>query len=261
MSYKPYSIRTPDFDVLSGGIRVLWGLFGYLLAKGQLVVTNSKWNTDFIGIYPEIFHGNELGAKKVIRYILNKPSVMASYGIAGPSTQELKATSDEIYVFSKIYDTFGVDEEHLLFLPILNLHLFKDQKRRRDKTCYFVGKGKDLGLHPKDAIRIDRSNSSDQQELADLLNTCSVMYSYENPTAMVEIARLCGCRVVFFPEGAATKFTKKQLEEDYEPGMMGVSFGLKEENQLDIKAFRERYISLIKTFEKKLDRFIVYTQV
>lgn len=257
-SYIPYSISTPDFNPVSGGIRVMWGLFGHLLARGQLAATNVRWHTRFTAIYPEITHGNPLEGHKVVRYILNKPGVMASYGVPGPTTYE---KSDEIYVFSKIYDTFNVDEEHLLFLPILNMQVFKDQKRFRNKTCYFVGKGKNLKLHPPDAIQIDYRVSIDQQVLADTLNTCSVMYSYENPTAMVEIARLCGCRVVFYPQGAATNFTRKQLTNDYEPGMDGVSFEKDEQAELDVPLFRSKYANLMDVFNKKLTRFIDHTQV
>jgi len=258
MKYSPYSIWTPEFDPLSGGIRVMWALQGYLLAKGQIALTNVKYPQDFVAIYPEIVHGNPLEAKKIVRYILNKPGVMASYGVTGPTVFE---KTDEIYVFSKIYDTFGVDDDHLMFLPVLNLHIFKDYKRARFSTCYFVGKGKDMGVHPKSSIKIDRTNSSDQGELADLLNTCSVMYTYENPTAMNEIARLCGCRVVYLAEGASLQYSRKELTELYEPGMDGVSFGQEEEIELDVKAFRDKYKGLIATFEKTLDRFITRTQL
>lgn len=257
MSYKPYSIWTPEFNPISGGIRVMWGLFGHLLAQGQLAVTNASWHTKFTAIYPEIAHGNPLNAPRVVRYILNKPGVMASYGVPGPTNFD---PEDEIYVFSRIYDTFGVDDDHILFLPILNLHIFQDQKRNRTKTCYFKGKGTNLRLHPEDAIEIDARIAIDQQLLADTLNTCSVFYTYENPTAMVEIARLCGCRVVYFPQGASTNYTQKQLTELYEPGMDGVSFEKDEEIQLDTKLFREKYVSLMSVFQKRLTRFIDHTQ-
>ena len=254
--YKPYSIWTPEFDPLSGGIRVMWGLFGWLLTKGQLAITNGKWKTPFTAIYPEITHGNPLEGQKVIRYILNKPGVMRSYGIPGPMVFD---KTDEIYVFSKLYDTFGVDDEHLMFLPILNLHIFQDQKRNRKNTCYFVGKGKDLGLHPKSAIKIDRKNQTDQEQLADVLNTCTIMYTYENPTAMVELARLCGCKVVFFSKGASTNYTEDQLTFEYEPGMEGV--GWNKEVDFDYMKFRRTYYNLLKVFEEKLERFISHTQV
>lgn len=255
-NYYPYSIYTPEFDPTSGGIRVMWGLLGWLLAKGQLAVANARWHTPFNAIYPEIIHGNPFGSERVVRYILNRPGVMASYGVPGPQS----FGDDEIYVFSRIYDTFNVDDEHILFLPILNLHIFKDYKRNRTQTCYFVGKGTDQNLHPADSIPITREFAQDQQQLAELLNNCHTMYTYENPTAMNEIARLCGCKVVFFPEGSATPYTKKELETLYEPGMQGVAFGRDDSVQLDVKKFRKTYIELIREFEKKLDTFIIHTQ-
>lgn len=258
MIYKPYSIFTPDFNPVSGGIRVMWGLFGHLLAKGQLAVTNASWHTPFTAIYPEITHGNPLNGQKVVRYILNKVGFMASYGVTGPTSFD---PSDEIYVFSRIYDTFGVDDEHILFLPILNTHIFKDYKKKRPNTCYFVGKGRDVGLHPQTAIKLDRAIASDQGGLAEFLNTCSVMYTYENPTAMIEIARLCGCRVVFFPQGSSTNYTREQLTTLYEPTMDGVSFEKDEEVKLDTRLFRDKYINLMDVFNKKLTRFIDHTQV
>lgn len=250
-NYRPYSIFTPEFDVTSGGIRVMWGLFGHLLAKGQLVITNGRWNGDFTAIYPEIAHGNPLGGSKVVRYILNKPGVMASHGIPGPATFDRE---DEIYVFSRIYDTFGVDDDHILFLPILNLHLFKDMGLKRPNTAFFVGKGTNMALHPENAIELTREASTDQSHLAHLLNTCHTLHTYENPTAMNEIARLCGCKVIFHPEGAVTDYSMDELEEKYEPGIQGIN------SDLDIEGFRRKYIGLVEEFERKLDLFIENTQ-
>ena len=229
----------------------MWGLLGWLLMKGQLALTNARWHTDFYAIYPEITHGNPLEAPHVIRYILNKPGVMSSYGVPGPITFD---KSDEIYVFSKLYDTFGVDDNHILFLPILDLFTFKDQHKKRPNTCYFVGKGKDIGAHPKSAIKIHHDNQKNQQEMADVLNTCHTMYTYENPTAMNEVARLCGCNVVFIPQGNKFSYTKHELETLYEPSMMGI--GWEEEVDFDVQLFRGHYKNLITIFETKLDLFI-----
>lgn len=258
--FKPYSVITPPFDPASGGIRVMWGLYGHLLAKGQIVYPNAQYPTsDFIAIYPEIYHGNPAGANTVVRYILNKPGIMSSYGIPGPLSFP---PEDKIYVFSKIYDVFGVDDDHLMFLPILNLNLFKAKKGKRKNRCVFVGKGRDIPLKETVGLqRLTRELIQDQGSLADFLNTCEIMYSFENPTAMNEIARLCGCRVVFIPEGATINYSKKELEEKYEPGMMGISWGIEEDYQeLDVKAFRAHYISLREIFSKKLDKFIDETQ-
>lgn len=257
--YKPYTIMAPPFEVLSGGIRVLYGLYGWLLAKGQIVYLNAKYdNPDFVAIYPEILWGNEAGANTVVRYILNKPGVMSSHGNPGPT--EFPPT-DLIYGFTKLYDTFNLDDDHIMFLPILNTSLFKDQKRKRTKNCVFVGKGVDLDIpETKGLERISRAMALDQGGLADFLNKCEIMYTFENPTAMNELARLCGCRVVFVPKRAIIKYTKEEIEEKYEPGTNGISWGTEEEKKLDVGAFRQHYIGLIKTFEKKLDKFIFSTQ-
>lgn len=258
MKYRPYTLMSPPFSPLSGGIRVMYGLYGWLLAKGQLAFLNSIIeDTPSIGIYPEIYHGNELKAEKVVRYILNRPGFMSSYGVPGPTEFDPK---DTVYVFSEIYNTLGVDTDHIMFLPILNLHIFKDYKQKRRHSCFFVGKGQDKGIQPADSIKLDSRIASDQRQLAEFLNTCHTMYTYENPTAMVEIARLCGTKVIFLPEGAATPFTKEELTKKYEPGMMGVAFGIGDSAPFKSDDFRTHYISLVKKFEERLDEFIYETQ-
>ncbi len=255
---KAYSIFSPPFDPRSGGIRVLYGLMGWLLAKGEIAFMNAKFDdpTQCIAIYPEIAHGNPIGATTIVRYILNKPGVMWSYGRPGPTEFD---KSDKIYVFSRIYDTFNVDDDHLLFLPIINLNLFKDQGKKRTRTAYYIGKGHDVEAHPKDSILIDSSVTSDQQGLADLLNTCKVMYTYENPTALNEIARLTGCPVVYLSAGAGVFYSKEELDKKYEPSNIGLFYD-EEPKEFDPTAFRKHYLSLIDKFEKKLDKFIEETQ-
>lgn len=236
----------------------MWGLYGWLLTKGQIVYVNAKYeNPDFIAIYPEIYHGNQAGANTVVRYILNTPGVMGSPTADGgflPGPVVFNP-DDKIYVFSRIFDTFGVDDGHILFLPILNLHLFKDQKKKRTKKCVFVGKGQDRGLHPKDCIPIDRKFATDQKALASLLNECEVMYGYDPVSAMYEVARLCGCRIVLLQ----TKYSRDEWSK-YEPGMNGISWGKDEGVPLETKGFRQHYNSLRSLFSRKLNRFIEETQ-
>lgn len=251
--YKPYLIRTPNFDPVSGGIRVMYGLYGHLLAKGQAAFLNTQLDVPGIGIYPEIYHGNDMDAKKVIRYVLQTPGVMATSDQGtyrkGPTEFDPK---DEIYVFSKVYDQWNVDDDHILFLPIINLHLFKDQGKKRTKTAFYCARGTNLGKHPKDAVEITRQFATDQQALADLLNECKTLYVYDKITAMLEVARLCGCPVEYWGP------TPLETLQVYEPGMDGLGF--QREEPLDSLAFRQHYIRLIKTFEDKLERFIDATQ-
>jgi len=257
MKYKPYSIMTPAFDPTSGGIRVMWGFYGWLLAKGQIAHVNAKYPTsDFVAVYPEIYWGNQSGADTVVRYILQTPGVM------GTSVQTGKFSAgptefppeDKIYVFSKIYDAFDVDDDHLMFLPVLNLHVFKDRLGTRKKTCFLIGKGENQHKHPDDAVELTREFATDQKALADLLNECHTFYCYDRLTAMMEIARLCGCSVRYYGN-----FSKFDLAK-YEPGMNGITYQDEEVVDLDSEGFRDHYLDMVDEFSNKLDDFIEDTQ-
>lgn len=248
--YKPYSLACPPYEITSGGIRVMYALQSWLEVKGQIALMNVQYDIPFVGIYPEIYHGNHLKADTVVRYILQKPGVMAMYGV--PAPKEFDPT-DKIYVFSKIYDTFDVTDTHLLFLPVINLHVFKNLNRNRTKTCYLVGKGENKHQHPEDSIELTRQFANDQSALAELLNECHTLYGYDHMSAMYDIARLCGCRVKYL--GSAQKHELK----DYEPGLNGIDFGDNQEKFYS-ESFRENYVWLRENFNEKIEQFIEDTQ-
>lgn len=254
---KPYVIASPDLignNITSGGIRVMWGLYGWLLAKGQLVWINRYPAGDTIAIYPEITHGNPLNGKIIVRYILNTPGVMGS-GIPGtesfrpgPKSFDIK---DKLYFFSRM---FGMtDEDHYMFLPIANLHIFKYQHKQRKHSCYMIGKGINKQTHPPGSIELTRQFAHNQQVLADILNTCHTFYCYDDLSAMMEIARLCGCKVKYFG-----KYEENELKK-YEPGLNGIGFN-GDDIKLDIEGFRMHYMDMVKLFDKKIDQFINATQ-
>ena len=238
----------------------MWGLYGWLLAKGQIAFINNIPDTTvgYVTIYPEIYRGNFTNAKKVVRYLLNYPGVMGMR-VLGPQEPLVLGEGDIVYTFSEIYnkDPYKVDSDHIMFLPICNLSVFKvTNKGKRTKKCKFIGKGRDLGLPETEGLfTIDRQFANDQARLTDYLNECEVMYSYDNNSAMFEIARLCGCRVVIIP----SIYTKEEFAK-YEPGMNGISYGLEEEVPLDAAEFRSHYQGMIKTFENRLEEFIDETQ-
>jgi hypothetical protein len=243
--HKPYTIITPPFEITSGGIRVMWGLYGWLLSKGQIAFVNAKiTGGESIAIYPEIMQGNPAESTHVVRYILQKPGLASFYGKPGPKEFD---KSDHLYYFSKMYAPNNIDDNHVMFLPILDLNLFKDKGKQRAKTCYLVGKGKNTNVHPKDSILINRKFANNQQALADLLNECHTMYSYDPATAMFEVARLCGCKVVLF-NSEGFDLSK------YEPGLNGIN------SELDVKAFRKHYIEMVMLFDRKIDKFIRESQ-
>lgn len=255
---KPYVIVSPPFDPVSGGVRVMYGLYGWLLAKGQIAFINQKpVKGDYIAVYPEIQKGNPLGVKDVVRYILAEPGVIPAL-LSDGSLQygDIEFDKNEkLYYFSRLY---GGDDSNTLFLPVLNLHVFKDQGKKRTKTAYFIGKGINYPLkpfHPDDAILIDRELAIDQQALADVLNQCHTLYCYDPVSAMLEIARLCGVRVIM-------KNPVYKIEEfrKYEPGMHGINWGEDQGIECNPKYFRGWYENLLNDFNKRIDKFIDETQ-
>lgn len=252
---KPYSIYLHPYSPLSGGIKVMYSLYGSMLLKGEEIVGNGvyKDSEKSIAIYPEITHGNPLQAGTVVRYILNKPGVMTSGGIPGPA---VFPQDNFLVTFSKMF--MDLSEDQCLFLPAINTEVFYDKKGIRTKDAVFVGKGKLGRRHPVNAISIERETSGDQEQLADLLNECEALYTYDPVSAMTEIARLCGCRVVYLGEG----YTKSDYLK-YEPGINGMMFPNEDDDivPLDSEAFERHYKSLYDLFwTVKLPRFINLTQ-
>lgn len=252
---KPYSIIAPPYDVTSGGIRVMYALRSWLEIKGEIVYMNAKMETDFIAVYPEIYHGNEANAGTVVRYILNKPGVMASYGEPGPSVFPI---NDKLFYFSRLFAPSDTPDEQIMFLPVLNLQIFKDTgSKHRKNSCVLVGKGQETEEFTKTMFHLTREFALDQQKLAEYLNTCDVMYSYDQVSAMFEIARLCGVKVVVIPSG---QYSRRDLEK-YEPGVEGITYGLGNTNKtFNSSEFREKYLGLRDLFSRKIDRFIEMTQ-
>ena len=251
---KPYSVVTPNFKIDSGGIRVMWGLYGWLLAKGQIVNVNLKYpDPNFIAIYPEVYQGNPIGANTVVRYILQKPGMMGK-GTPGTSSFRPGPTefdpNDKLFAFSRLYMR-NLAENQYMFLPILDMHLFVNQKGKRTKKFYYVGKGINTNKHPADAIELPRMR--DQQKLADMMNDCEVLYIYDPVTALSEITRLCGTRVVMFAP-------MEGFEKYYEPGMNGISLYKDDEIKLNYTEFRTHYSGLRDALSYKLDDFIKLTQ-
>lgn len=253
---RSYSVFSPKFEITSGGVRVMYGLYGWLLAKGQIAFINQHIpGSDHVAIYPEIYPPkNFTDATKVIRYVLQKPATVSAVDESGKSTLGPSEFPEyeEIYAFSRMY--YDVPDDQYMFLPILNTHLFKDKKKKRTKIAFTVGKGINTQKHPEDAIVINREMAQDQKALADLLNECKVLYSYDPVSAITEIARLCGCPVILNQDW----FTREEYEL-YEPGLDGISFDDKIE-KFNSDKFREHYLGLREKFSKKLDKFIENTQ-
>jgi hypothetical protein len=250
MKDRPYIVISPAYSITSGGTKVMYGLYGWLLAKGCEVYMNctpNSWHKDeLISIYPEIQDGNPVGTSRVVRYVLNTPGIMRGFDDKGNMlTAPTNFDGEMVYYFSRMFG--DTDDDHYMFLPVINTHIFKDQKKKRKNTCYLVGKGNNKHKHPENSIELNRKVASSQTELNDILNSCHTLYCYDNLTAMMEVARLSGCRVEYHG-----KYTMKELTK-YEPGLNGIN------SELDVDKFREHYLGMVDAFEEQLDKFLEET--
>jgi len=260
---RPYVVWTPPYDRRSGGIMVMHRLCHELNERGQEAYinvdqVNTKWNTPYYGktalenpivVYPEITHGNPLGYQTVVRYILNNIGKLS-----GPTAYP---PTDILFAFSHMFNDWGAPEERIMFLPVIDTEVYKDTGQHRDKALYYIGKGSRRYFIDEtfDAIAIDNQTGADPQNLSHLLQTATVLYCYDNITAMTELARLCGCPVVLVPNG---EYSEEKYQE-HEMGMEGLGWN-KMPEPFDSSKFMERYKALKETFYSKLDTFIEVTQ-
>lgn len=275
---RPYIIWCPDYVATSGGIKVLQRLWYELKMKGQEVYTNARiqnpaWATewfpedhlrviaqekDAISVYPEITFGNPFNSRTVVRYVLNRPGFLS-----GPKEYP---PSDLVFPFSMVFNQFGLDSSYVLFLPVIETDIFFDKKYpARPNKMVYVGKGFRLGMSSKHPItdglmELTPAIANNSALVAEWLNKCSVLYCYDNITAITEISRLCGCPVVIFPNG---EFTREKYSE-HEMGWDGLAWGLEEQERaissMNSDDFMVRYLKLKETFLENLDLFIERTQ-
>ena len=175
---------------------------------------------DSVVIYPEIIEGNPLRAKRVVRWLLNKPGAImgtASYGL------------DELIIYySEHFLPFGAKANHRHQLKLFEHRedLYKDIKPIKRSNCYFmVRKGGDTPLtyHPPGSIQVDGLR---HRELAPLFQTAELFISYDLHTAYSAFASICGCDSVVVPRTGMTKEQWKSGKDVSE--MNGIAYGLED---------------------------------
>lgn len=193
-----YVIVAPPYNNISAGIKVLYELQKWLIRFGKdaiIMCFNSPFiiNDDDIAVYPEIVSGNPLGARRVVRYILNDPGKLG-----GDKTYD----KDEILV---AYDGELGRFSHnmVLRMPCVE-DFFTNTHCERVIDCFWVGKGKNsFKFHPviSNALEITYTWPQKRRELAALLNRTKTFYTYDDRTALTLEAALCGCEIKEIKDG------------------------------------------------------------
>ncbi len=213
---RPYLIYAPPFSNASAGIIVLHRLAFELYKLGIEVYINTyQQNPRYatiphiskcdksknpIAVYPEIVWGNPFECSTVVRFVLHTPGYWG-----GPKEF---GKDDILFVYSgfgTLKDELGLDDDHVLYVPTVDTGIFYDKKQPRLGRYVYRGKGKQPDhivskLYPLIGGKESFVGEEKQRELADKLNHCECLYSYDVVTTLTEIARLCGCPVVLIPD-------------------------------------------------------------
>ena len=205
-----FVIYSPSWRHNSGGIQVLHRLCHLLNSNGYsaCITSESKpgWNCplwdgtlsdDDYAIYPEIYTGNPLNAKHIIRYMLYYP--WHHFGNNRiPKTELLIPYSMFIYPDSCKNCDYELPEDNILEVFISEPELFFiNPSIKKDITSYWVSKSVretvDKFNLPKGAVHIHHGYS--REDVAKTLQRSRVFYSFDVNSAMIIEACLCGAQV------------------------------------------------------------------
>ncbi|MGE3759994.1 MAG: hypothetical protein AB7H97_19660 [Pseudobdellovibrionaceae bacterium] len=233
-----YIVYAPDFLGNSAGIACLYQLCCDLRKLGfEAAVTGSQrghpghpvpiisageaTRAAKLGawvIYPEIVLGNPLKAKNVVRWILNRPGLLGG--------TEFFAPSEHVFIYSDVFAPYVKSPiRGKIYVPTIDRSIFfrPEQNEGRSLVCYYTGKSryKEGYFDPKLTLKITRTSPA-KTELGKLFRSAKVLYCFDNSTALIYEALLCGCPVIVIPDGTQTWEDYQKLEL----GTAGISWGV-----------------------------------
>jgi hypothetical protein len=202
---RPFVIAAPDNTKIHGGVVALHRLCDRLNASGceayieplgeATGITRPGWNTplwpyrdfdDAVVIYPEIVTGNPFGARRIVRWLLNRPA-----WFTGEVMDE--HPDDLIITFSPQI----APDYPCISMPLVDPTLFfpKDVPGRGD--LLWIGKGQVPDSLDRSTMTLITSQwPSTRASFASLLRNADVLYTCDWLTAVIGEALMCATPVV-----------------------------------------------------------------
>ncbi len=269
-----YVIYAQSFISNSAGIRALYILADRLNRKGYRTYVTSSFATDptlraplisltlakrlaltqdYTAVYPETIPGNPLGAKKVVRWVLNRPGLLDG--------EEIYDSQEVVFNYANAYASYIKNQVHgKLYLPTIDQTLFFPPAAEgpRTREYFYVGKAQYReGFFDREKVIEITRDSPHRSTLGDLLRQAKVLYCFDNSTIFAYEAVMCGCPVVVIPDGTQTRadYEKQEL------GMHGIAWGPTElaRAHSTVHLMAPFYEAAKVEFERELDRFIELT--
>lgn len=201
MAVRRYLVFGPPYTHRSGGIVALYHLQRALIRRGHdciyyafgtELVAVSEVTADDVVIYPEIVLGNPLGARRVVRWLLNNPGVCGGDG--------KYADTDLVFSYTEAFKHPRM--VGYLYVPVLN-NTITDLGLERTYDCVFFHKGSWKPRIKLDAIEIVSGRpltdnhyvAPSKAALLAFLQHCRTFYSYDDVTTLASEAALSGCQV------------------------------------------------------------------
>ncbi|MDX2083719.1 MAG: hypothetical protein SFV53_07025 [Rickettsiales bacterium] len=290
---NPYYIYSPHYRYTSAGIKALYLLSHHINSAGynsfivcddetifdkeydelfynlnikflnkDILAFHKKSSYNPIVIYSDTVKENPLGAKNVVRYMMNFSNLFI---------ETKNDENDFVIAYSKVIaESLNLTQDRVLFIPTSNTDIFyppTDSNSKREGTCVYMGKyydfhkgsGTELTKNSRVITRIRGEFTPNQ--IADIFRKSELLYLYENSAMAIE-AVLCGCPAVFIPneflKEQQINLSKNELGED------GYAISNNEESikiaKNNVLKGRENYLSSFTTFETQLQNFIAKTQ-
>lgn len=213
-----YVVWAPPFSS-SAGVRALYHLSKVLEEHGYSApilchektagyhcinaFTREMQENDII-IYPEVVSGNPLGFHRVVRYVLYFPGKLGG-DTSFDRREYIASWSEEYYPGARI-----------LHIPLIDRSLFYDANL--PKTHDSIFKHKDYGVHRRieaeNAVEITMSYPSSREELAGLLQTTRVLYSFDHNSMLNDEALLCGAQVMLVTNDGTVPYKRSYINKD-----------------------------------------------
>ena len=238
---KQFVIVAPPYRDSSSGIRALYRLAHWLNALGQeAYVFAEPWEApprewdappckvlppvgpDVIAVYPEIVPGNPLGAKTVVRWVLNHPGLLGgdtTYAENEHVFYALQKSGPDVYRASA-QAAAGGREVFPLGAYIHEPHLFYPSQQKREGTCYFVYKGaeafaKSGGMFPTAEWHLlSPDKPVSRADLGFLFRRIEALYSWDAHSGITREAAICGVKTyIVDAEGATVEVPQPDYRE------------------------------------------------
>lgn len=276
----PYYIVSPDYRESSGGIQALHKLCHQINLRGGSAwmvgshITNPKWNTPIldintynlhkrmglvpVAVYPEIYSGNILNAEVCVRYMLNHEALL--------NGNRLNESEEDIFFWYS--SQLIVKEPEVDFLTMVgpDLDMFYDDGRTRKTKLLYLNRvpedAVDFASLPADIILISVKNPRPLEELAEILKSAIVMYTFEW-SGTCNLAALSGVPVVSLIAPGYEKFAISEASIR-DMGGAGVCFSDNEkalqDTRKEIYKVREHMQKFEADFSSQLAHFFDKTQ-